>query len=200
VGRINLMNKIPKHLWKDVLLLTSKHGQRVYLLGTSHVSQKSCEITKELISHLKPAVVFIEICKERMPMILDMVENDKNQENHIDFHDTSIVESGSDLKTAFVTGLQFNSRIVLGDRLGRVTLQRVYHGHSLWQLYRAAMKYSFESAFELKSFFVLGTKKPFENIDFVNLIKDWSTDFPWIVECVVNEREKYMVLKLQEVW
>ncbi|EGD74052.1 hypothetical protein PTSG_05744 [Salpingoeca rosetta] len=40
-------------------------GVRVYLFGTAHVSKQSTLDAANLVRHLRPAVVFLELCPER---------------------------------------------------------------------------------------------------------------------------------------
>lgn len=46
---------------------------QVYVLGVSHVSRKSCEEVRELIQAVKPDVVVLELCKDRLRLLLDQV-------------------------------------------------------------------------------------------------------------------------------
>lgn len=43
----------------------------VYLLGVSHISKRSAEHVKDLISTVKPQVVMLELCKDRLPLLMD---------------------------------------------------------------------------------------------------------------------------------
>ncbi|KAK9825968.1 hypothetical protein WJX74_002300 [Apatococcus lobatus] len=43
----------------------------VYLLGVSHVSQVSCEHIRDLIRHVKPEAVMVELCKDRTALLVD---------------------------------------------------------------------------------------------------------------------------------
>lgn len=45
----------------------------VYLLGTAHVSKDSCEDVKLLMDHVRPDVLFIELCNQRMAILEDEV-------------------------------------------------------------------------------------------------------------------------------
>lgn len=40
-----------------------------YILGTAHVSRKSCEDTAALIRKVHPDLVFVELCPERQPIL-----------------------------------------------------------------------------------------------------------------------------------
>ena len=44
---------------------------QVYILGASHVSRKSCNHAAELISHVKPDTVLLELCKDRVDLLIN---------------------------------------------------------------------------------------------------------------------------------
>lgn len=46
----------------------------VYILGTAHVSKDSCEDVKLLMDHVKPDVLFVELCNQRIAILDDGVE------------------------------------------------------------------------------------------------------------------------------
>ena len=46
---------------------------QVYILGVSHVSRESCQEIQELIQATRPEVVLLELCKDRLRLLLDQV-------------------------------------------------------------------------------------------------------------------------------
>lgn len=40
-----------------------------YILGTAHVSRKSCDDAEKLINLIKPDIVFVELCPERSAIL-----------------------------------------------------------------------------------------------------------------------------------
>ena len=46
-------------------------GVTVYLLGSSHVSESSAEDVEALMDHVRPDAVFVELCDQRVGMMLD---------------------------------------------------------------------------------------------------------------------------------
>lgn len=44
-------------------------GCTVYLLGTSHISKSSCNDVQELMSHVKPQGLFLELCSQRLAIL-----------------------------------------------------------------------------------------------------------------------------------
>lgn len=47
------------------------NGVILYLLGSSHVSRTSCEDAKILMQHVRPDVLFVELCSQRVGLLLD---------------------------------------------------------------------------------------------------------------------------------
>lgn len=50
-------------------------GASVYILGTSHVSRASCDRVAELIAAVRPDVVLVELCKDRLGLLVDPVRS-----------------------------------------------------------------------------------------------------------------------------
>ena len=46
---------------------------QVYILGVSHVSRESCQEIQDLIQTVRPEVVILELCKDRLRLLLDQV-------------------------------------------------------------------------------------------------------------------------------
>ena len=66
--------KIPEALQKYVAHFTLQgrtQPVQVYILGASHVSRQSCTQATELISTVKPEIVLLELCKDRVDLLVD---------------------------------------------------------------------------------------------------------------------------------
>ncbi|CAL5220498.1 g2527 [Coccomyxa viridis] len=50
---------------------------QVYILGVSHVSRESCQEIQELIQAVRPDVVLLELCKDRLRLLLDQENSGK---------------------------------------------------------------------------------------------------------------------------
>lgn len=65
---------IPQALQKyiaHVILQGPKLPVDVYILGASHVSRQSCTHIAQLISTMKPDIVLLELCKDRVDLLVD---------------------------------------------------------------------------------------------------------------------------------
>ena len=54
----------------------------VYLLGTAHVSKDSCEDVKTLMESIKPDVLFVELCNQRIGILEDEDTDTSNNNNN----------------------------------------------------------------------------------------------------------------------
>ena len=64
---------IPETLEKYVahVVLQGKQPVHVYILGASHVSRQSCNHAAQLISAIRPDTVLLELCKDRVDLLVD---------------------------------------------------------------------------------------------------------------------------------
>ncbi|KAF5950232.1 hypothetical protein HYC85_012225 [Camellia sinensis] len=65
---------LPEELSRSVMTLSCESSAEggicdVYLVGTAHVSQESCQEVQAVISFLKPQAVFLELCSSRVPVL-----------------------------------------------------------------------------------------------------------------------------------
>ena len=52
---------------------------QVYVLAMSHVSEVSCDQIRELISAVKPEVVLVELCKDRLGLLIGEIPERRQQ-------------------------------------------------------------------------------------------------------------------------
>ncbi|PKI68611.1 hypothetical protein CRG98_011015 [Punica granatum] len=65
---------LPEELSRNVAFLSCESSAEggtcdVYVVGTAHVSQESCREVQAIISYLKPEVVFLELCSQRVAVL-----------------------------------------------------------------------------------------------------------------------------------
>eukprot|EP00879_Flechtneria_rotunda_P015305 GHRR01015999.1.p1 GENE.GHRR01015999.1~~GHRR01015999.1.p1 ORF type:complete len:671 (+),score=251.32 GHRR01015999.1:265-2277(+) len=83
---VTSLQQLPGDLQKAVALLEAPNSAapggttRVFLLGVSHVSKVSCKQAKDLIRAVKPEVVMVELCKDRLGLLIDSDNPDRRQE------------------------------------------------------------------------------------------------------------------------
>uniref|UniRef100_A0A6N2N3A8 TraB family protein n=1 Tax=Salix viminalis TaxID=40686 RepID=A0A6N2N3A8_SALVM len=64
----------PHEFSRNVVVLTCESQAEggkcvVYLVGTAHISQASCREVEAVIRHVKPQVVFLELCASRVGLL-----------------------------------------------------------------------------------------------------------------------------------
>lgn len=212
------MHKIPPALLKQVTVLKSPYSpHRIFLIGTAHVSKKSCESVRELIEIIKPRSVFLEICQQRVHMIgnaEDIPEDESMKEMMTNFasgrtnlfsiiYSRLIRSAGKDLET--LPGGEFkaaaeaaklcDASIVLGDRDVSVTIQRVWAGMPVYAkatlIYQLLASLMFRPSGDAMRQMVEDVKEK-DNVLF-DMIEEMGTVMPWFVDCVIFERDLYML-------
>jgi flagellar hook-basal body complex protein FliE len=124
----------------------------VNIVGTAHVLKASCEEVEACIRHVKPEVVFLELCSKRtdclfpsklkVPTFSNMLESYKKKEMNLfgllyawylaKVGEKLEVIPGSEFRIAYEEALKCGASVVLGDRPVEVTLKRTWGKLSLW--------------------------------------------------------------------
>jgi pheromone shutdown protein TraB len=149
------MNKTALGFMKRVVKLRNARGQTVHLLGTAHVSERSRVEVKELITHIKPGAVFVEVCEQRKHILEheEVEKKDMTWAESLDALRTGEINAfslffiylmkaynlkpGLEFKAAAETAKELgNIPVVLGDRMISITMMRFWGGLSLWDKFR----------------------------------------------------------------
>ena len=130
---------IPQHLQSEVEVLNNSNGQRVFILGTAHISKQSCIDASELVRSVKPAAVFLELCEQRRGLLDTNNNNEEKVVNTEEIMRRLIkgednlfaviyayllreiakdleVTPGGEFKAAFEAANDTDAVVVLGDR------------------------------------------------------------------------------------
>ncbi|EEF46687.1 conserved hypothetical protein [Ricinus communis] len=178
--------ELPEELSRSVVKLTCESAAEgglcdVYLVGTAHVSQESCEEVRAIIRYLKPEVVFLELCTRRLavltpqnlkvPTMGEMIEMWKKNQNMFGIlyswflakvADKLEVFPGSEFRVGFEEARAYGGKVILGDRPVQL--------------------------------------KEMDNVDMLTLvIQEMSKEFPTLMETLVHERDQYMSSTLLKV-
>jgi pheromone shutdown protein TraB len=214
-----MLHKIPLSLMKQLIVLkTPKSLHSVYLIGTAHISQDSCNSVKALIDIVKPRVVFFELCERRKHVMEDSEESAIVQQSFKD--DVTAITSGQtnlfaivysklirqlgkdlnsqpggEFKAGFDAAQSCNAAVVLGDRDVLITIQRVWNGLTFYE--KSSLACSL-----LGMFFVRPSnadlKEMIENVKgnedvLLSTIIEMGEFCPWLVESLIFERDLYML-------
>ncbi|XP_038981847.1 uncharacterized protein LOC103717701 isoform X3 [Phoenix dactylifera] len=148
---------LPEELSKGVAILECESSAEggtcdVYLVGTAHVSQESCKEVQAVISYLKPQVVFLELCSNRVailtpqnlqvPTLSEMIDMWKKKKMNTfgilyswflaKVADKLEVFPGSEFRVAFEEAMSYGAKVILGDRPVHITLRRTWGKMTLW--------------------------------------------------------------------
>ncbi|KAJ6917355.1 traB domain-containing protein-like isoform X1 [Populus alba x Populus x berolinensis] len=140
--------ELPHDFSRNVVVLTCESKAEggkcvVYLVGTAHVSQASCREVEAVIRHVKPQVVFLELCASRVglltirnlkvPTMKEMIEKWKKTQNapqiFLSWFYATVGEKlgvvpGSEFQVAFEEARKCEAKVVLGDRPAQITFRR----------------------------------------------------------------------------
>ena len=125
------------------------------------------------------------------------------------------VKPGGEFKAAYEAGLALNAYIVLGDRPVSITIKRLWMGLTFTQKWKLLYDVLFSNeGIEIPD---QKTEADSENgnkgDEIESVINEVVADrnlltaelqrmgrkWPWLVECLINERDKFMVLELEQV-
>ncbi|KAJ6377851.1 hypothetical protein OIU78_028139 [Salix suchowensis] len=172
-------------------------------VGTAHISQASCREVEAVIRHVKPQVVFLELCASRVglltirnlkvPTMEEMIEKWKKTQNapqiflswfYATVGDKIGVVPGSEFQVAFEEARKCEAKVVLGDRPAQITFRRTQGKLLFWH------KVKFLCSVFVQILFSSSSK----SIDTMvtSSIEKLSKQFPTIMETLVDERDQYM--------
>ncbi|TKW26502.1 hypothetical protein SEVIR_3G194600v4 [Setaria viridis] len=172
------VRELPEELAKGVVCLecvTSAEAAaagvggtcRVYVVGTAHVSQESCDQVKAVINYLKPQAVFLELCASRIAILtpqnlqvptmnemIDMWKKKKMNTFGILYSwflakvaSQLEVLPGAEFRVAFEEAMSYGGKVILGDRPVQITLRRTWGKMSLWHRAKFLYYIIFQSIF-----------------------------------------------------
>ncbi|XP_050205906.1 uncharacterized protein LOC126655696 [Mercurialis annua] len=217
-------DEFPEDLFRSVVNLTCESTAEgglcnVYLVGTAHVSQESCEEVRAIIRHLTPQVVFLELCASRVavltpqslkvPTMREMIEMWKKQHNMFGIlygwflakvaHKLEVFP-GSEFRVGFEEAQAYGGKVILGDRPVQITLRRTWAKMPLWHKTKLLYSILFQAVFLPSSEELNKMLKDMDNVDMLTLvIQEMSKEFPTLMETLVHERDQYMSSTLLRV-
>ncbi|XP_002441332.2 traB domain-containing protein [Sorghum bicolor] len=218
------MKELPEELAKGVVCLeceTSAEAAaagvggtcRVYVVGTAHVSQESCDQVKAIVNYLKPQAVFLELCTSRIAILtpqnlqvptmnemIDMWKNKKMNTFGILYSwflakvaSQLEVLPGAEFRVAFEEAMSYGGKVILGDRPVQITLRRTWGKMSLWHRAKFLYYIIFQSIFLPSPEELNKMLKDMDDVDMLTLvIQEMSKAFPSLMDTLLHERDMYM--------
>jgi pheromone shutdown protein TraB len=213
-------HEIPASLLDEITLLTTKtSGSRIYLIGTAHVSKKSAISVRELIKLIKPKGVFLELCDTRMTKFeTEAEETDltymqsakillKGEQNLFSFLYSRFLRNvskdlgtrpGDEFRVGNEEAKLCQASVIPGDRDVMITLKRIWLGMTLFEKLKLALFFISPSTTSTNIGTDIEDLKMKGSKILENTIRETGQEFPWGLECLVNERDLYMVSTLQK--
>lgn len=223
-GGVAEMKELPEELAKGVVCLeceTSAEAAvsgvggtcRVYVVGTAHVSQESCDQVKAIINYLKPQAVFLELCMSRVAILtpqnlqvptmnemIDMWKKNKMNTFGIIYSwflakvaSQLEVLPGAEFRVAFEEAMSYGGKVILGDRPVQITLRRTWGKMSLWHRAKFLYYIIFQSVFLPSPEELNKMLKDMDDVDMLTLvIQEMSKAFPSLMDTLLHERDMYM--------
>lgn len=184
----------------------------VYVVGTVHVSAESAREVKAVINFLKPEVVFLELCADRVavlkhhhlkvPTMGEMMNMWKKNVNPIGILYSWFlakvasqleVVPGAEFRAAYEEAVKYGGKVLLGDRPVQITLQRAWAKMPLWHKTKFLYILLFQAFFLPEPEDIKKMLKELENFDMLTLvIQDLSKNFPTLWTTLVHERDLFM--------
>ncbi|XP_038981846.1 traB domain-containing protein-like isoform X2 [Phoenix dactylifera] len=187
---------LPEELSKGVAILECESSAEggtcdVYLVGTAHVSQESCKEVQAVISYLKPQVVFLELCSNRVAILTPQ---------NLQVADKLEVFPGSEFRVAFEEAMSYGAKVILGDRPVHITLRRTWGKMTLWHRAKFLYYILFQAIFLPDPEDLNKMLKEMDDVDMLTLvIQEMSKAFPTLMETLLHERDMYMSSTLLKV-
>ncbi len=192
----------------------------LYLLGTAHVSKESSKLIKKTIEEIEPEVVGIELDMGRLQSLLSKKKAKKpsftSQLKQIGFGGYIFakvggyvqekiakslgVESGIDMKTAYIQARKHKIPTALIDQDIRITLKKfskISMGRKI-KLFGSIFLKSFSKKYKNVMNFDINKGIPnYEKLEqIIGIVK---TEAPDLYKILIHERNEYMVNKLLEL-
>jgi pheromone shutdown-related protein TraB len=197
--------------------LLEKNDQKIYLIGTAHVSQKSVDEVRETIQKLKPDTVCVELCETRYQSMmdedrwkkLDIFEIIKQKKVLYLLSSLAIgafqrrigeklgTSPGAEFKAAIEEAKKINAKIVLADRDVQATLKRTWRNLNIFKkvgLFNTIL----ESLFSKEEIQEEDIEKMKENDQLNEMMQEFAKMNPEIQKPLIDERDQYLMSSTEE--
>ncbi len=206
-----------KDLYSEDVEIISINGKTIFLVGTAHISQRSADLVREVITREKPDRVCVELDEQRFKALsqkkkwedLDIkkVIKDKQLSTLIinillasyqkKLGEQLGVNPGVELMEAVNAAKENDIPISLSDRDIRITLRRAWNFMSLWQKIKLLgtgafgifekQEISEEQLAEIKKKDVLN-----------EMMRELGKALPVLKTVLIDERDRYLSQKIKE--
>ncbi|MEK6916141.1 MAG: TraB domain-containing protein [Nanoarchaeota archaeon] len=190
-----------------------KNFKNITLVGTSHVSDESVKLVKSAFKEVNPAIIAVELDKNRLYALKNKVKRPKNLELIKTFGIGGFlfyiigevvqkkvgklvnIEPGSEMLTAFNLAKENNAMIALIDRDIVITMRRFSKNFKKRELFRLLVD-SFKSSPEGVSFDI--KKIPGDEL-VRTVVKHVKKRYPSLYKVLIDERDIHMASQLKRL-
>jgi len=194
-------------------------SDKITLVGTAHISEKSVKEVKEVIEEEKPDIVAVELCKRRYDSIKkkDQWENTpiskllKGNNAYLLIAQTFLssiqrklgkeygVEPGSEMIMAMDIAKKHDLKIALVDRDISITLKRAWRKMGIrekfrlvWEFLKAIVGFDEEEIEELD------LEKLMDQDVISSMMEEFKEIAPSVTNVLIHERDEYIARKILE--
>ena len=208
---------------EHVTLIEYPDDKKIYLIGTAHVSKKSIELAKDVITQLTPDTIALELDQKRYDVMVDPKRFEDTdiikiiKKRQFLFFLTTLllsnyqreiaeklgVEPGGEFKESIQLAKNKNISIKNIDRPVEVTLKRT------WRKSKWKDKFSIFNAFiggallgdneSLKQINESQIEELKDQANFRNIFIEMAEHFPSIKKTIIDERDIYMAFHLDNI-
>ncbi|QMU99195.1 TraB family protein [Borrelia sp. A-FGy1] len=191
-------------------------NNKIYILGTAHVSKKSSQDTATLIEKLKPSFIAVELDKSRYNAILNTDEHKKWQDLDIykaikqgkafllivqlalnNFQKKLAkdqgISPGEEMKTAILKAKEHNIPIILADRKIEITLKRAWHCVPFKEKIKII---SILLSFSDTKVTIDEIEKLKEQDILSSMMEELAKEIPTVKKILIDERDKFIASKI----
>jgi len=177
---------------------------------------------QEVIEKVKPEIVFIELCKSRMPILVlkeeeliaqyskgftfkdiqDTIKQGKGLSGILPLLLSSIfskvmkdlkVVPGVEFRRAYETSVKIGSKVVLGDRPIGITLSRAWGALTLWE----TIKLIYAIVFEKLDVTAEDIERMKQSDVFTEMLKELTKTLPSLAAPIIYERDMFLSVTLK---
>ncbi len=209
-------NIIEDKYGKDVKVV-NKDNKEIILIGTAHISKKSADLVREVISNEKPDTVCVELDPQRYKALsnkkkweeLDLKQVIKQKQLSTllinillasyqkKLGDKLGVKPGVELMEATNVAKENNIPIELCDRDIRITLKRSWNSMSFWQKMKF-MSVGLASVFEKEEVDEAKLDEIKDKDALSEMMNEMGKTMPVLKRVLIDERDLYLSQKIKE--
>ncbi len=192
-------------------------GRRFILIGTAHISRKSAELVRQVITEHRPDTICVELDEGRFHSLTDptrwqktdLFEVIKSGRGYLLMAQLALsafqkrlaeqfdIRPGEEMLTAISCANDSGARIELVDREVKITLKRAWAKASLWSMLKTVTSLLF-SVFNSATVSEREIEELKQGDALSAMMAEFSAHLPGLKEALIDERDLYMACKIAD--